>query len=75
MVLYGSSFGTANAHSTTNLPSFLAGGRFWHGQRLAFDRAGNYPLPNLYVSMLHRMGIAKTGFGPSTGTMTGLETT
>jgi Protein of unknown function (DUF1552) len=73
MVLYGSNLGDANAHSTTNLPTLFAGGGFRHGQHLAFDRARNYPLPNLFVSMLQRMGIEETGFGPSTGTMTGLE--
>ncbi len=73
MVVYGSNLGDANAHSTTNLPTLLAGGGFRHGQHLAFDRARNYPLPNLFVSMLQRMGIEAAGFGPSTGTMTGLE--
>jgi Protein of unknown function (DUF1552) len=73
MVLYGSNLGDANAHSTTNLPTLLAGGGFRHGQHLAFDRGRNYPLPNLLVSMLQRMGIEETAFGPSTGTMRGLE--
>lgn len=73
MVLYGSNLGDANAHSTTNLPMLLAGGGFRHGQHLAFDRGRNYPLPNLFVSMLQRMGMEETGFGPSTGTMRGLE--
>lgn len=73
MVLYGSNLGDANAHSTTNLPTLLAGGGFRHGQHLAFDRGRNYPLPNLFVSMLHRLGIEEAGFGPSTGTMRGLE--
>jgi BMFP domain-containing protein YqiC len=74
MVLYGSNLGDANAHSTTNLPTLIAGGGFRHGQNLAFDRARNYPLPNLFVSMLQRMGIEETRFGPSTGTLLGLET-
>jgi BMFP domain-containing protein YqiC len=73
MVLYGSNLGDANAHSTTNLPTLFAGGGFQHGQHLAFDRGRNYPLPNLFVSMLQRMGIEETTFGPSTGTMRGLE--
>ena len=73
MVLYGSNLGDANAHSTTNLPTLLAGGGFRHGQHLAFDRGRNDPLPNLFVSMLQRMGIEEAGFGPSTGTMPGLE--
>ncbi len=73
MVLYGSNLGDANSHSTTNLPTLFAGGGFRHGQHLAFNRERNYPLPNLFVSMLQRMGIEETGFGPSTGTMRGLE--
>jgi hypothetical protein len=73
MVLYGTNLGDANAHSTTNLPTLFAGGGFRHGQHLAFDRSRNYPLPNLFVSMLERMGIEETSFGPSTGTMRGLE--
>jgi BMFP domain-containing protein YqiC len=73
MVLYGSNLGDANAHSTTNLPTLFAGGGFRHGQHVAFDRSRNYPLPNLFVSMLQRMGIEETSFGPSTGTMRGLE--
>jgi BMFP domain-containing protein YqiC len=73
MVLYGTNLGDANAHSTTNLPTLFAGGGFRHGQHLAFDRSRNYPLPNLFVSMLQRMGIEESSFGPSTGTMRGLE--
>jgi len=73
MVLYGSNLGDANAHSTTNLPTLFAGGGFKHGQHLSFDRARNYPLPNLFVSVLHRLGIEAASFGPSTGTVRGLE--
>jgi BMFP domain-containing protein YqiC len=73
MVLYGTNLGDANAHSTTNLPTLLAGGGFRHGQHIAFDRGRNYPLPNLFVSMLHRLGIEEPAFGPSTGTMRGLD--
>ncbi len=73
MVLYGSNFGDANAHTCFNLPTLLAGGGFKHGQHHAFSRANNYPLPNLYVSMLRRMGIESDKFASSTGTMRGLE--
>jgi hypothetical protein len=73
MVLYGSNFGDANAHVCTNMPVILAGGGFRHGQNLAFDMNKNYPLPNLYVSMLQRMGIESDRFASSTGTMRGLE--
>jgi hypothetical protein len=73
MVLYGSNFGDANKHTTNNLPVILAGGGFRHGQHLAFDENRNYPLPNLFVSMLQRMGIESSKFASSTGTMRGLE--
>ena len=74
MVLYGSNFGDANAHSTTNMPTIFAGGGFRHGQHLSLDPAtGIYPLPNLFVSMLQRMGFEEEKFASSTGTMKGLE--
>lgn len=73
MVLYGSNFGDANAHTCFNMPMIFAGGGFKHGQHLAFSTEQNYPLPNLYVSMLQRMGLAIDRFASSTGTMRGLE--
>jgi hypothetical protein len=73
MVLYGSNLGDANAHSTTNMPTLLAGGGFRHAGHLVFNREQNYPLPNLFVSMLQRMGIETDKFASSTGTMAGLE--
>jgi len=73
MILYGSNLGDANAHSTTNLPILFAGGGFKHGQHLAFDSQQNYPLPNLFVSILQRMGLEESSFASSTGTMRGLD--
>ena len=73
MVLYGSNLGNASSHDTRNMPMLLAGGGFRHGQHLAFDDKQNYPLPNLYVSMLQRLGIEADKFATSTGTMRGLE--
>jgi hypothetical protein len=73
MILYGSNLGNANTHVTTNLPALLAGGGFKHGQHLAFDSVHNYPLPNLFVSMLQRFGLEADRFASSTGTMRGLE--
>ncbi len=72
-VLYGSNLGNANTHVTTNLPVLLAGGGFKHAGHLAFDRERNYPLPNLFVSVLQRMGVEADRFASSTGTMRGLE--
>jgi hypothetical protein len=73
MVLYGTCMGSANSHSNTNLPVLLAGGGFKHGQHLAFDKDNNYPLTNLFVSMLQRLGIETREFSTGKGTMRGLE--
>jgi hypothetical protein len=75
MVLYGTCMGSANSHSNHNLPMLLAGGGFKHGQHIAFDpKPGrNYPLANLYVSMLQRLGIETDKFASATGTLRGLE--
>ncbi len=74
MVLYGSNLGDANAHSTINMPTLFAGGGFRHGQHVSLDPAGgSYPLPNLFVSMLQRLGFEEDKFASSTGTMKGLE--
>jgi len=73
MILYGSNLGNADTHVTTNLPTLLAGGGFRHGQHLAFDTNRNYPLPNLFTSMLNRMGIDEGNFASATGPMRGLD--
>lgn len=73
MILYGSNLGNASTHVTTNLPVLFAGGGFKHGQHLMFDKTNNYPLPNLFVSMLQRLGLEENSFATSTGTMRGLE--
>jgi len=73
IILYGSNLGNANTHVTTNLPVIFAGGGFRHGQHLAFDTQHNYPLPNLFVSMLQRMGLETERFSSATGAMRGLE--
>ena len=73
VLMYGSNFGDANKHTTTNMPILVAGGKLKHGQHLAFDRSNNYPLPNLFVSMIQSMGIEIDKFATSTGTMHGLN--
>jgi hypothetical protein len=73
MIVYGSNLGNANTHVTTNMPVIFAGGGFRHGQHLAFDTQHNYPLPNLFVSMLQRMGLETDRFASATGVMRGLE--
>jgi hypothetical protein len=73
MVLVGSHMGSGH-HTVDNLPILLAGGGFKHGQHLAFDRANNKPLCNLFVMMLRQFGLEVNSFGTSTGTIPGLET-
>ena len=72
-VLYGSNLGNGNNHDTKNLPILLAGGGYQHGQHLAFDKTSNEPLPNLFVTMLQRLGIETDKFASSKGTLKGLE--
>lgn len=73
VVFYGSNLGNGNNHDTKNLPVLVAGGGFKHGQHLAFDKQKNAPLPNLFVSILQRLGVEADTFATSTGTLTGLE--
>ena len=74
MVLFGSGMGNANSHQNSNLPLILAGGGFKHGEHKTFATKGpgRPVLCNLYLSMLHRFGLAVEKFGTSTGTLTGL---
>lgn len=72
-VLLTSNLGNASSHDNRNMPVLLAGGGFQHGRHLAFDRKNNYPLPNLFVSLMQRMGLERDRFATSTGTLTGLE--
>ena len=66
-ILFGSNLGNANAHHARNLPIFLAGGGFQHGQYVAHK--ANTPLCNLFVTMLNGMGVESDEFGQSTGTL------
>lgn len=66
-ILFGSNLGNANAHNTRNLPIFLAGGGFEHGQYVA--HAEDTPLSNLFVTMLNKMGLETESFGQSTGAL------
>lgn len=72
-VLLTSNLGNASSHDNRNMPVLLAGGGFRHGQHLAFDRKKNYPLPNMYLSVLQQTGLEQDRFATSTGTMSGLE--
>ncbi len=73
MVLLTSNLGNASAHDNKNMPVLFAGGGFKHGQHLAFDQKDNYPLPNLYLSSLQRLGLEEERFATSETTMRGME--
>ena len=72
-VLLTSNLGNASNHSNKNMPVLFAGGGFKHGTHLAFNQQKNYPLPNLFVSVMQNMGLETDNFMSSTGTMTGLN--
>jgi hypothetical protein len=72
-VLLTSNLGNASSHDNRNMPVLFAGGGFHHGQHLAFNTKKNYPLPNLYVSVLQQTGLEQSRFSTGTSTMTGLE--
>jgi hypothetical protein len=66
-IFYASNLGNSSSHDNTNLPILLAGGGFKHKGHVAFDRKNNTLLSNLFVRMLHQMGIEAKSFGASTG--------
>lgn len=70
-IVVTSNLGSGNSHSNKDLPVLLAGGRFQHGQHLAFE-PGSTPLSNLYVSVLNQLGFEDQSFGTSTGPLKGL---
>lgn len=69
IVLYGS--GASTTHNSKNLPTLVAGGarmKLKHGQ---YWRNGDTILSNVYLSILHSMGIGVESFGDSTGKLQG----
>ncbi len=72
-ILMGSNLGNASSHSTNNLPIIAAGGRFRHGQHLAFEPDNAPPLANLLVSFLQHLKLDVDRFATGTGTLRGLE--
>jgi hypothetical protein len=69
MVFYTSNLGDSSSHDNTNLPILLAGGGLRHRGHLGYDRKNNTPLSNLFVRMMHQMGIEAESFGASTGVL------
>lgn len=72
MVLLTSNLGNASSHDNKNMPVLFAGGQFKHGRHLAFDQKKNYPLPDLFLSGLHQLGLQNETFATSSSEMDGL---
>ncbi|MDP7203952.1 MAG: DUF1552 domain-containing protein [Pirellulaceae bacterium] len=69
IILYGSS--NSRTHNNRNYPLVLAGGRglgLKHGQYLRYK--DDLPLANLFVTILHRLGIESPSFADSSGELT-----
>jgi hypothetical protein len=69
IVLYGSS--NSRTHNNRNYPLVLAGGKglgLKHGQYLRYK--DDLPLANLFVTILHRLGIESPSFADSSGELT-----
>lgn len=73
MVYFGSNLGNASSHDNHNMPVFLAGGGFKHGQHLAFDPVKPPALGNLYVQMLQQMGLEVEQFATGKGGIPGFS--
>lgn len=74
MIMFGGSLKDGNTHAVENLPLLLAGrgkGTIRTGRRLRAPE--QTPICNLYLEMLHRMGIPEKSFGDSTGRLEGLS--
>ncbi len=68
MVLYGSPMGDSNVHNHKRVPLFLAGhanGKL-KGNLHVREKDGT-PMSNVYLSMLHKLGLDVPAFGDSTG--------
>jgi len=75
ITVMGAAMGNASSHEATNLPILVAGGRFRHGSHLAHDPVNPPPLCNLWVQVLHELGVEVPRFGTSSAeTLAGLTT-
>lgn len=71
LVLYGSS--NSRTHQNVNYPMLLAGGSDFEMKHDRFLKFGNnVPLSNLFVSVLHSLGIEQSSFVDSTGPLEGI---
>jgi hypothetical protein len=69
IVLFGS--GASTTHNPKNLPTLIAGGRNMGLKHGVYWRNGETRMSNVYLSILHSMGIGQESFADSTGTVSG----
>ncbi|MCU0718822.1 MAG: DUF1552 domain-containing protein [Pirellula sp.] len=67
IVLYGS--GASTTHWPRNLPTMVVGGNNMGIRHGRYWRQGETRMANLFLSILHTMGIEQPGFSDSTGTL------
>lgn len=67
IVLYGS--GASTAHYSKNLPTLIAGGANMGLKHGRYWRDGDTLMSNVFLSILHSMGIEEPSFSDSTGTL------
>lgn len=65
LVLYGSACSTT--HNAVNYPLVLAGGSKMGMKHGSYQKFDDVPMSNLFVSMLHKLGIERESFSDSTG--------
>jgi len=67
IVLYGS--GASTTHYPKNLPTLIAGGANMGLKHGTYWRHDHTPMSNVFLSILHSMGIEQNSFADSTGTL------
>ena len=67
IVLFGS--GASTTHNPTNLPTMLAGGASMGLRHGSYWRNGESRMANMYLSILHSLGVEEQSFADSTGTL------
>ena len=67
IVLYGS--GASTTHTSVNLPTLVAGGANMGLKHGTYWRDGQTRMSNMYLSILHSLGVEEESFSDSTGTL------
>jgi hypothetical protein len=67
IVLYGS--GASTTHTSRNLPTLIAGGANMGLKHGTYWRNGETRMSNMYLSILHSLGVEEESFSDSTGTL------